>query len=285
MKYEEKNYIPMIIAWIVVIVILLTFIFGTFYTIQSGEVGVVSTFGKFSNDLKYAGLHMKIPIVQSLYVVNVKTLQIEEEMAVPSKEGLVFSLDVSIIYNIIPEQASQILQTVSGNVEDTLLIPYMRSEVRDIVSGKEARDIYSDSGRGEVEKMLKSNLQEKLKDKIIIQDALLRKVTLPDTVKNAIESKLSADQKAQQKEFELIQAKKDAEIEVARAEGVAQSNKIVSGSITENYLRYRWIEGLQTNNMMVVYVPTEGNIPIMEAGRIPKLEANINTINTPVVEK
>jgi len=61
-----------------------------------------------------------------------------------------------------------------------------------------------------------------------------------------------------------------ADAEVIRAEGVAKANKIIGDSLTNNegYLRYLWIQGLQTNNMQVVYVPTEANLPIMEASRL-----------------
>ena len=58
-----------------------------------------------------------------------------------------------------------------------------------------------------------------------------------------------------------------AEAEITRAGGVAKANQIISESITPNYLRYKWIEGMQTNQMQVVYVPTEANLPIMEAGK------------------
>lgn len=70
------------------------------------------------------------------------------------------------------------------------------------------------------------------------------------------------------------QAQKEAAIQLAQAEierarGVAESNSIISGSITEPYLRYLWIQGLQTNEVQVVYVPTEANLPILEAGKRP----------------
>mgnify|MGYP001598906084 CR=1 FL=1 len=63
-----------------------------------------------------------------------------------------------------------------------------------------------------------------------------------------------------------------ADAEVIRAEGVAKANKIIGDSLTgnEGYLRYLWIQGLQTNNMQVVYVPTEANLPIMESTRLKK---------------
>lgn len=61
-----------------------------------------------------------------------------------------------------------------------------------------------------------------------------------------------------------------AEAEVIRAEGVARANKIIGDSLQNNegYLRYLWIQGLQTNQMQVVYVPTEANLPIMESQRL-----------------
>jgi hypothetical protein len=69
-------------------------------------------------------------------------------------------------------------------------------------------------------------------------------------------------------------AKALAEAEVTRAEGVARANKIIGDSLQNNegYLRYLWIQGLQNNHMQVVYIPTEANLPILEAGRIVKNE-------------
>jgi hypothetical protein len=63
-----------------------------------------------------------------------------------------------------------------------------------------------------------------------------------------------------------------ADAEVIRAEGVAMANKIIGDSLAgnEGYLHYLWIQGLQTSNMQVVYVPTEANLPIMEANRLYK---------------
>jgi regulator of protease activity HflC (stomatin/prohibitin superfamily) len=63
-------------------------------------------------------------------------------------------------------------------------------------------------------------------------------------------------------------AKSLAQAEVERAKGVAEANEIIASSITEPYLRYLWVQGLQTNQMQVVYVPTEANLPILEATRI-----------------
>lgn len=71
-------------------------------------------------------------------------------------------------------------------------------------------------------------------------------------------------------------AKALADAEVIRAEGVAKANKIIGDSLTgnEGYLRYLWIQGLQTNQMQVVYIPTEANLPIMESSRLSGNKTN-----------
>lgn len=75
-------------------------------------------------------------------------------------------------------------------------------------------------------------------------------------------------------EAEKEAAKSLAHAEIIRARGVAEANKIIGDSLKENesYLRYLWIQGLQTNQMQVVYVPTEANLPILESTRLKNIE-------------
>ena len=77
----------------------------------------------------------------------------------------------------------------------------------------------------------------------------------------SIEAKLTAEQKVQQKSFELDQARKDAEIEIARAEGAAKAQEIVRSTLSDSYLQYLWIKTLN-ENPNVIYVATEANMPI-----------------------
>ncbi len=90
---------------------------------------------------------------------------------------------------------------------------------------------------------------------------LLRDVKLPQKFRESIEAKLTAEQKVQQKTFELLQAKKDAEIEVARAKGAAQAQDIVRSTLSDSYLHYLWIKTLN-KNPNVIYVSTEANKPM-----------------------
>jgi regulator of protease activity HflC (stomatin/prohibitin superfamily) len=98
---------------------------------------------------------------------------------------------------------------------------------------------------------------------IEVVDVLLRDVKLPQRFRESIELKLTAEQRVQQKQFELEQARKDAEIEVARAEGAAKAQKIVRSTLSGSYLHYLWIKTLN-QNPNVIYVATEANMPIFK---------------------
>ena len=89
------------------------------------------------------------------------------------------------------------------------------------------------------------------------------------------EAELRRAQQNRQIEIARAEAARDAatslaQAEVERAKGVAQANAIIAGGLggAEGYLRYLWIHGMQTNNMQVVYIPTEAGIPILEAHRL-----------------
>lgn len=242
--------------------------------IEDGETGVKATFGKIEDQPLATGWHIFFPVFSWIEVWNVKTQELKETASVPSSEGLISTLDVSILFNVPKDQVVHVRKTIGRYYGSTVLEPYVREAIRNTVSGYAVKALYSDAGRQEIGQKIHGFLKEKLTERgIVIQDVLLRDVRLPAVFSQSIELKLKTEQESLQKEFELVKAKKDAEIEVARAEGVAKSNTIIASSITESYLKYQWILGLKSNQMQVVYVPTEANLPIMEASRLAELKA------------
>jgi regulator of protease activity HflC (stomatin/prohibitin superfamily) len=132
------------------------------------------------------------------------------------------------------------------------------------VAGYPVKKVYSEAGRKEIAANIKTFLMKSLGERgIIIVDVLLRDVKLPQRFKESIEAKLTAEQRVQQKQFELEQAVKDAEIEVARARGAAESQQIVRSTLSDSYLQYLWIKTLN-ENPNVIYVATEANLPLFK---------------------
>jgi len=251
---------------LLMLVVLLTS--GCAKVIDDGEAGVRFDLGKVAPKPVPAGLTFYVPVVSRIERWNVKTIEIKETANVPSSEGLISTLDVSVLLRVPAENVVKVRKNIGPRYISIVVIPNARDTIRSVVSGYQVKALFSEQGRTEIAQKLQNQLKEKLAPKgIIVQDALLRDVRLPPTFAKSIEAKLKAEQESLQKQFELEKAKKDAEIEIARAHGVAESNRIIADSLSENYLRYRWIEGLHTNSAQVIYVPTEANLPILEADR------------------
>jgi len=232
--------------------------------IDDGEVGVSKSFGSINDEPVPQGVAFVLPVARQIEIWNVKLLEHKERAQVPSSEGLIVGLDVSLLYQVLPKQAPQIRKTVGRNFEEQLVIPYLRNGVRDVVSAYPVKNIYSETGRKEIAEKLRAYLAENIEPRgIQIVDVLLRDVQLPERFRASIEAKLTAEQRVQQKQFELDQAKKDAQIEVARARGAAEAQTIIRETLSDSYLHYLWIRTLN-ENPNVIYVATEANMPIFK---------------------
>ncbi len=230
--------------------------------IEDGEVGVLKAFGKIADEPVLQGVSLVIPVARQIETWNIKLQEIKETAQVPSSEGLIVGLDASLLFKVVPEKAPEIRKTVGWNYVERVIVPYFRSGLRDVVSGYEVKKIYAVQGRREIAAQLKGFLIAELQPRgIEVVDVLLRDVKLPQRFRESIELKLTAEQKVQEKQFELLQAAKDAEIEIVRAEGAAKAQAIVRSTLSDSYLQYLWIKTL-SENPNVIYVATEANMPV-----------------------
>ena len=235
--------------------------------IEDGQVGVSKSFGSIKDEPVGQGLVLQFPVIRTVETWNTKLQELKETAQVPSSEGLIVGLDTSLLFRVEASEAPEIRKTIGWNYIDVLVIPYFRNAVRDVVSGYPVKNIYSEAGRKEIASKIKGFLKENLEDRgIRIEDVLLRDVKLPQRFRESIEAKLTAEQQVQQKQFMLQQARKDAEIEVARAKGAAQAQEIVRSTLSDSYLQYLWIKTL-SENPNVIYVATEANLPLFKQSK------------------
>ncbi|MBR9678730.1 MAG: prohibitin family protein [Nanoarchaeota archaeon] len=240
---------------------------GCITIIQSGFVGIEKTWGEYNPKELGTGMNTYIPIMQEIQSVPIKTMEIAEAISVPSNEGLIVGLEVSILFHYQPDKVSELYASVSDPL-NTLIIPFTRNIVRDQIAGHTVKDVYS-TARKDISNAILATMREALADRgIVIEAVLLRDVTLPAKVTQAIELKLQKEQEALQKDFELISAQKDATIRITEAGGIAEAQRIISESLTPAYLQYEFIKALTANDNNIIYVPTEANLPILEASRI-----------------
>lgn len=234
--------------------------------IEDGEVGVSKSFGTIQDEPIPPGVAFVVPVARQIEKWNVKLQEVKETAEVPSSEGLMVGLDTSLLFEVEPASAPKLRETVGTEraYRQQLIKPYFRNAVRDVVSGYPVRSIYSSEGRKEIADKVEAFLRENFEPRgVTVVDVLLRDVKLPAKFKDSIEQKLTAEQQVQKKEFELQQAEKDAEIEVARARGAAESQQIIRETLSASYLHYLWIQTLN-ENPNVIYVATEANMPIFK---------------------
>ncbi|MBE9467991.1 MAG: prohibitin family protein [Bacteroidetes bacterium] len=241
MKKKQSTLVIIIVA---IVFLLLLFGNSMFYKITPGDRAVI--FRQFSTGLDTAnvylpGFHIVSPW-NDFIVYNVKERKSEETMDVLSKNGLQINIDISVRFNPIYNRIAFLHRRFGVDYESQLVVPEVRSTVRQVAGRYTAEEIYS-TKRSEVELKIIEEAGEKLTNNDIDMKALLiRSINLPADIKQAIESKLKQEQEALAYEFKLEKEKSEALRKIIQANGEAKSNKIINSSLTDKLLKMRGIE-------------------------------------------
>lgn len=238
--------------------------------VRTGHVGVVSVFGRVTGRTLSEGIHFVNP-VSTVTELSIKTQEIKEKAAVPSKEGLIMGLEASILYHLDPAQAATVYQQVGPTFAEVLLIPTFRSALRAITAGNTAASLYSDGREGIANQILEDVRRQVASRGIIVENVLLRDLQLPESLKHAIEAKQQAQQEAQRMEFVLQREKQEAERKRVEAAGIKDFQDIVSQGISDKLLEWKGIEAtmelVKSQNSKVIVVGNSKNgLPLIYSG-------------------
>ena len=233
-----KIGLPIIVAVILVIIL----ISKSAITIGSGEAGVLyKTFGDGVVTDKPPlgeGFHLVAPW-NKVYVYEVRRQEIFEKMKVLSSNGLDIQLDASAWYQPNYNQLGKLHQEIGENYLQRIILPTIRSAARSVVGRYTPEQLYS-SKRDAIQAEIFEETKKIVDDQYIVLDEILvRDVTLPPTIKEAIERKLKQEQESLEYEFRLVTAQKEAERQRIEAQGKADANRILSASLTDKILRTR----------------------------------------------
>ncbi|MEA5577687.1 SPFH domain-containing protein [Anabaena sp. UHCC 0451] len=234
--------------------------------VPPGNVGVINLFGNVSDNTLNSGVHVVNPFAKVLNF-STRLKDIKENIDTTSQEGLSLNLDVSLQYRLDPQKAATVYKTI-GTDEKELIISRFRSTVRAITANYPASAVYSIKRQEIVDKIDQQLTQDIPKLGFIVDQALLRNVKMPDTLQIAIQQKLKAEQENEQMKFVLEKERQEAERKKIEAKGIADSQKIISGGLTNQILQLRAIEATeklaQSNNSKVVVIGAEkGGMPIL----------------------
>lgn len=231
-KSKKLSLSPGMITTAIGIVIFLIIVTRFFATIPAGHVGVGTMFGKVQANIYTEGIHFINPLVEiTLFDARQKTHK--ESMGVPSSDQLITKFDLSIQYRLIKEQAPVMLKETGTprEVIEVHMMPLLRSQMREIgKSVQRAENFYEQSVQQRIQEELLLGLSSLAKKGIKIEKLLIRDVTLPKIITNAVMRKKEAAQAAEKakeelKKFKVDQERKEAQAEAEKRAELIQANK------------------------------------------------------------
>ena len=259
-----------IVVAVIILIVLLLFGGRMFLIIEAGQRGVIFrpyTSGLDKENIYGEGFHIIAPW-NEMYKYNVREQQRDETMDVLDKNGLSVNVDVTVRFNPSYQQIGYLHEQFGEGYINVLVIPEVRSSVRQVAGRYTAEEIYS-TKRAEVEQSIITETKEVLSGNFIDMRALLiRSINLPDQIKNAIESKLQQEQEALAYEFRLQREESEAERRRIEAEGIANYNRIINASLSDKILQQRGIEATiqlaeSPNSKVVVIGSGKDGLPLI----------------------
>src|SRR5882724_5557700 len=265
---------------------LLLFVLGVlsacFVQIGTGEVGIQVLFGSVQNNTLPSGLHFINPImdVQRLdvrtqnytmsAVHNEGVKEGDDAIRVLTADGLEVVMDLTVLYSVLPSKAPDILRETGPDYTDKIVRPLTRTKIRDNAVYYDAVALYS-TKRDEFQARIFKDIDGNFKKRgLVLEQLLIRNITLPQAVKTSIEQKISAEQDAQKMQFVLQKEKQEAERKRVEAQGIADYQHIISESLTDKQLQYEQIKAMKElaaspNAKMIIM--GKGGAPIILDGK------------------
>jgi regulator of protease activity HflC (stomatin/prohibitin superfamily) len=268
---------------IAIVLIVLGLITSSVKQIDAGFVGVKSLFGKVQSDILPSGLNFVNPVMD-VRELDVRTQNYtmsgqhdegaqtgDDAIRVLTADGLEVTIDLSVLYRVIPEESPRLIREIGVNYEDKIVRPITRTRIRDNAVYYDAVSLYSTKRDEFQDRIFKSIDQDFKKRGLFLENLLVRNITLPGSVKAVIEQKINAEQDAQKMQFVLQKEKQEAERKRVEAQGIADYQRIVSESLSERQLQYEQIKAMKelagSANSKIIVMPSKGGVPIILDGK------------------
>jgi regulator of protease activity HflC (stomatin/prohibitin superfamily) len=244
--------------------------------IEPGYVGVQKLFGKVNNNTLESGLNLINPFVEvvtfDIRTQNYTMTGVNDEgdksgddaIRVLSADGLEVIVDLTVLYRVLPNEAPRILKEIGTDYRNTIVRPICRTKIRDNAVYYDAISLYS-TKRDEFQARIFKTIESDFKSRgLMLEQLLVRNITLPESVKTTIESKINAEQEAQKMTFVLQKEKQEAERKRVEAQGIADYQKILSTGLSDKQLQYEMIKAISTSpNAKLIILDTKKSAPFI----------------------
>jgi prohibitin 1 len=248
-------------------ILLVVIVYMSIAYVPAGHVGVLTFFGRVTGDVLPEGLHFVNPLKVN-NTLSVRTVEMKETASVPSDEGLIMTLDTSLLFHLDARKADEVFRTIGPDYTVVVVDPNLRSAIRAVTATHSANALYT-GGREEVAVKIQEELGKILNARgIIVESVLLRDVQLPAMLKTSIEAKQQAEQDALRMNFVLQKEKQEAERKRIEAQGIADFQHIVAQGISPQLLEWKGIEATEklatsANSKVVIVGNTRNGLPLI----------------------
>jgi prohibitin 1 len=262
-----RNLLRLIGLGIAAFVLVILF-FSSVTRVGTGHVGVLTLFGKVqTGETLGEGIHLINPL-KTNNEMSIQTQTLKESASVPSSEGLMMSLDTSLIYHLNPDRAAEVFQKIGADYENIVVEPTLRSAIREATASHTANALYTGE-REMVAKQIYDQVTTQLSQRgLTVENVLLRDIQLPATLKASIEAKQQAEQEALAMNFRLQKETQEAQRKRIEAAGVRDFQQIVAQGITPSLLEWKGIEATENlakspNSKVVVIGNNKNGLPLI----------------------
>jgi regulator of protease activity HflC (stomatin/prohibitin superfamily) len=248
--------------------LLVILLFSSVTRVGTGRVGVLTLFGKVQTGGTLGeGIHLINPL-KTNNELSIQTQTLKESASVPSSEGLMMSLDTSLIYHLNPDRAADVFQKIGPDYENVVVEPTLRSAIREATASHTANALYTGE-REMVAKQIYDQVSTQLSQRgLTVENVLLRDIQLPATLKSAIEAKQQAEQESLAMNFRLQKETQEAQRKRIEAAGVRDFQQIVAQGISAQLLEWKGIEATENlakspNSKVVVIGNSKNGLPLI----------------------
>lgn len=237
-RLRKPRVLEIAIAALIVVVA-----WSAFVTVGPGERGVLMTFGAVRHGVLAPGLHMKIPLVQTVKLMNVQIQKSETSETAASRDLQDVTTKVAVNWSITPSDAEWVYERLGDESEltDKVIEPIVSNAVKAVAARYDAEQLVEkrDVVRDQIQQQIVAALTHY---KVQVQGVNITNFSFSQDYAKAIEQKQVAQQRAQQAEYDLARTKVQAQQEIAQAQGQAQAQKLLQSTLTPEIIRLKAVD-------------------------------------------
>ncbi|MCH2695262.1 MAG: prohibitin family protein [Acidobacteriia bacterium] len=253
---------------VVVVIVVLSVLGGSFGTVGAGERGVLLRFGAVTGKILDEGLYLKVPFMEDVVLMSTQIMKYTAPATSSSQDLQVVSTEVTLNYQLDGNQVAEIYRSLRRDYEYRVIQPYIQEAVKSTTANYNAEELITQ--RPAVRNALQQVVSERLKPLgMNVVQLSITDFQFSSAFQQAIEAKVTAVQQALEAENALQRVEFEAKQQVARARAEAEGLRLQKANITKDLIELRKIEVQgaavdKWNGVMPTVVTSGGPVPMLD---------------------